>query len=373
MQKLSAVEAVAIRDSARRVIAQVERVIVGKRDLIELVTVALLARGHVLIEDIPGVGKTTLAKAMAKAIGGSFKRIQFTPDLLPGDVTGLTIYNQKTNEFVFNAGPVFANVVLADEINRATPKTQSALLESMEEMQATVDGVTRVLPTPFFVIATQNPVEYRGTYPLPEAQMDRFLMRVSMGYPRHDEEIEMLERHAALDLASESTSPGLHLNGTVPPSHNGSTHTTSVVGGSVTDRVLDSETPEDNANVDMALLERVETVLTPEEAQALQTERMRVWVSPPVREYIVTLAHATRDQFEVRLGVSPRGSLALQRAAQAVAAIEGREYVLPDDVKRLAIPVLAHRMVMQTGDGPDGAAEILQRLLDEVPVPAASA
>lgn len=374
MQKLSAAEAASIRDSARRVIAQVERVIVGKRDLIELVTVALLARGHVLIEDIPGVGKTTLAKAMAKAIGGSFKRIQFTPDLLPGDVTGLTIYNQKSNEFVFNAGPVFANVVLADEINRATPKTQSALLESMEEMQATVDGVTRVLPTPFFVVATQNPVEYRGTYPLPEAQMDRFLMRVSMGYPRHDEEIEMLERHAALDLDNEDTHSPPNLNGSAPPAHNASSAHSTNVSGSVTDRVLDSETPEDNANVDMALLERVETVLTPEEAQALQTERMRVWVSPPVREYIVTLAHATRDQFEVRLGVSPRGSLALQRAAQAVAAIEGREYVLPDDVKRLAIPVLAHRMVMQSGDARDGAAEtLLQRLLDEVPVPAVSA
>jgi MoxR-like ATPase len=188
--------------------------------------------------------------------------------------------------------------------------------------------------------------------------MDRFLMRVSMGYPRHDEEIEMLERHAALDLDNKETQSQPNLNGSAPPVQNANgTHNGNVVSGSVTDRVLDRETPEDNANVDMALLERVETVLTPEEAQALQTERMRVWVSPPVREYIVTLAHATRDQFEVRLGVSPRGSLALQRAAQAVAAIEGREYVLPDDVKRLAIPVLAHRMVMQSGDARDGAAE----------------
>ncbi len=196
MSQLTADEAVQARADARKVITQVEKVLVGKHDAIETVLIALLARGHALLEDIPGVGKTTLAKALARAIGGTFKRIQFTPDLLPGDVTGLTIYNQKSSEFSFVPGPVFANIVLADEINRATPKTQSALLEAMEESQVTVEGTTRSLPQPFFVLATQNPIEYRGTFPLPEAQMDRFLLRVGMGYPSEAEEGEMLQRHA---------------------------------------------------------------------------------------------------------------------------------------------------------------------------------
>ncbi|HEX8551125.1 MAG TPA: AAA family ATPase [Abditibacteriaceae bacterium] len=335
MEKLRAEEAIEVRDAARAVVAHIERVLVGKRETVEKLVTSLFARGHVLIEDIPGVGKTTLAKAIATTVGGSFKRIQFTPDLLPGDVTGLTAYDPRSGEWSFKPGPVFANVVLADEINRATPKTQSALLESMEESQVTTDGITRALPRPFFVVATQNPVEYRGTYPLPEAQMDRFLMRLHLGYPQPAEEVEMLARHGA----------GIQVqpNSTVP-------------------RVIGAETKSEESA----------PVLTAERAQHIQDLVSRVHVSQAVREYIVALAHGTRGQYEVALGISPRGSLALQRAAQSAAAIAGREFVTPDDVKRLALPVLAHRLLMSgdAGRGHTAAESLLQRLLHEIPIPA---
>lgn len=336
MTALSPEDAAQARDKARRVMTQVERVIVGKRETVELLLIALLAQGHVLIEDIPGVGKTTLAKALAKAVGGSFKRIQFTPDLLPGDVTGLTIYNQKTNEFSFNPGPIFANLVLADEINRATPKTQSALLEAMGEGHVTADGVTRSLPQPFLVVATQNPVEYRGTYPLPEAQMDRFLLRVRLGYPEASEEEEMLSRHTEVGSSEAG---------------------------------LEQRSPSD------ALVGRAEQVLNMEEAHALQHAVAQVHVSPAARAYIIAVTAGTRSLPQVALGASPRASLALQQAAQAAAVLAGRAFVTPDDIKRLAPDVLAHRLILQgaSGDGLSGtsAVAVVQRLLDDLPVPAA--
>lgn len=335
MDNLTAEEATTVSETARRIIAQVERVIVGKRDVIELVVMALLSRGHVLIEDIPGVGKTMLAKAIARAVGGTFKRIQFTPDLLPGDVTGITLYSQKTEEFVFNPGPIFANIVLADEINRATPKTQSALLESMEESQVTVEGVTRPLAQPFFVLATQNPIEYRGTYPLPEAQMDRFLMRIRLGYPGSTQEVDMLARH--LEAGS-------------------------------------SETGQAEPNQAAALLNTIEPVTDVESLCALQQARMRVHVSPEVQNYIVALVQSTRAEVEVALGASPRASLALQRVAQAAAILDGREFVTPDDIKRLAPVVLSHRLILHeesaagTTSGVDDATGIISRLLETVAV-----
>lgn len=334
MDKLTSEAVAQARDGARRVINQVERVIVGKRETIELLVIALLAQGHVLIEDIPGVGKTTLAKALAKSIGGSFKRLQFTPDLLPGDVTGLTIYNQKTGEFAFNPGPIFANLVLADEINRATPKTQSALLEAMGEAHVTADGVTRPLPRPFFVIATQNPVEYRGTYPLPEAQMDRFLLRLSLGYPAKADEEELLARHTEVNTS---------------PAGQG------------------ENSPSD------ALVTRAEPVMEASAARLLQQTTARVHISPAARQYIVAITAGTRGLPHVALGASPRASLDLQRAAQAVAVIAGREFVTPDDIKRLAPHVLAHRLILQgtvdTAMNSITPQSILQRMLDELPVP----
>jgi MoxR-like ATPase len=348
MAQLTADEAVQARANARKVIAQVEKVLVGKHDSIETVLVALLARGHALLEDIPGVGKTTLAKALARAIGGTFKRIQFTPDLLPGDVTGLTIYHQKNSEFSFVPGPIFANIVLADEINRATPKTQSALLEAMEESQVTVEGTTRSLPQPFFVLATQNPIEYRGTFPLPEAQMDRFLLRVGMGYPTESEEGEMLARHAEAEQYQHAHA---HRKG-VEHVDNGAIHT------------------EDNPQ--MSLLERVEVALTLDEAFNLQNARSRVFISPASRDYIVALTHATRNHPQIALGASPRGSILLQRAAQSAALLAGREFVTPDDVKSQARAVLSHRLILRgdTGLGNQGAADsVVRELLDEVPVP----
>ena len=276
------------------VVVNVERVIFGKHHEIELALVALMCRGHILVEDVPGTGKTVLAKALARSLGCTFRRIQFTPDLLPSDVTGVSIFNQQTNKFEFRPGPVMSQVVLADEINRATPKTQSALLESMDEHQVTVDGTTYQLPEPFLVMATQNPIEYEGTFPLPEAQLDRFFMRIQLGYPTEREEVEILD-------AQQHQHPIDTL-------------------GQVAD------TP---------------TIL---EAQQKVTD---IHLAPAVKDYVVRIVSATRSHPDVYLGASPRGSLALARAAQAYAAIQGRDFVMPDDVKILAAPTLGHRLILQ--------------------------
>ena len=311
-----------IRTVASQIIDNVATVIVGKRDAIELVVVALLADGHILIEDVPGVGKTTLAKAISRSVGLSFKRVQFTPDLLPSDVTGVTIFNQKTSEFEFREGPVMAQIVLADEVNRATPKTQSALLEAMEERQITVDGETYVLPEPFLVLATQNPIEYEGTFPLPEAQLDRFLMRVNLGYPERGDELQVLATRQR-------------------------------------------EQPIDD----------IQQVVTLEEVFAAQEAVKDVYVDPLVSNYIVDISRATREHNDVYLGASPRGSLGLFRAGQAMAAVAGRDYVVPDDVKRLAESVLSHRVIVSPAArirSVDTRA-IVAGILDFVPVPGASA
>src|SRR5215213_1634796 len=282
-----------VQELAERVIQNVERVIVGKRHEVELVLVALLCRGHGLIEDVPGVGKTVLAKAISRSIGSTFKRIQFTPDLLPSDVTGVNVFNPQSARFEFRPGPIMAQMVLADEINRATPKTQSALLEAMEEAQVTVDGVTHPLPDPFVVLATENPIEYEGTFPLPEAQLDRFLLRLSIGYPGRAGELEMLERqHRAHPLDSLTQMVGL------------------------------------------------------DELVAAQRAVREIHVDPMVSEYIISIVEATRHHEDVQLGASPRGSLALYNASRARAAIQGRPYVIPDDIKALAEPMLAHRVIV---------------------------
>ncbi|MGC8833711.1 MAG: AAA family ATPase [Armatimonadota bacterium] len=305
-----------IKSKAEAVIDAVETVIIGKRDTITLALVALLSGGHVLIEDIPGVGKTMLARSLAKVLGCSFKRIQFTPDLLPADITGTPVYNQKTGEFEFRRGPIFANIVLADEVNRATPKTQSALLECMEEGQVTADGVTYHLPKPFFVIATENNVEIRGTYPLPEAQLDRFRMRLSMGYPSPENEVVILDRqgdhHPYLDLSP---------------------------------------------------------VLKADEILLMQEAVKAVYIDPRLKQYIVDIVTATRTHESVRIGASPRGSLALMHTSKALAAIEGRDYVLPDHVKRLAVPVLAHRLILRPDFNVSQAGKVISEILDRVAVP----
>ncbi len=302
----------------RRIVDEVEKAIVGKRQMVELAVLTLLCDGHLLIEDIPGVGKTTLAKALARAIGGKFRRIQFTPDLLPADVTGTNVFNPKTLGFELHPGPVFANVVLADEINRATPKTQSSLLECMEERQVTIDGVSHPLPKPYFVIATQNNVEMLGTYPLPEAQMDRFFIRLSLGYPSPNDEAQILSRQQ-------------------------------------------QEHP----------LSHVEQVAEPEQIIEAQQAVRQIFVHDAVRHYIVSIVNGTRRHPHVQLGASPRGSLNLMHAAQAHAVLQGRDYVLPDDVKAVASAVLAHRLILKPEARVRGtdASQIVQEVLQQVVVP----
>jgi MoxR-like ATPase len=310
-----------IQESGEKVAASVERVIVGKHHEVRLALVALLCQGHLLIEDVPGTGKTVLAKAIARSLGCSFRRIQFTPDLLPTDVTGLSIYNQKDREFEFRAGPIMSQIVLADEINRATPKTQSALLECMEERHMTIDGVTYPMPDPFLVIATQNPIEYEGTFALPEAQLDRFMIRLRLGYPQPLEEIVILDEQ-------KRAHP----------------------------------------------LEEVQQVVGVDELREMQSGVREIYVDSSISDYIVRLVNATRTHPDVYLGASPRGSLALYRAGQAFAALSGRDYVIPDDIKALAEPALAHRLIIKTSasirDVDPGA--IIRELLETIPIEARS-
>jgi MoxR-like ATPase len=308
-----------IQETGDRVLANVERVIVGKHHEVRLALVALLCRGHLLIEDVPGTGKTVLAKAIARSLGCTFRRIQFTPDLLPSDVTGLSIYNQKSQEFEFRPGPIMSQVVLADEINRATPKTQSALLECMEERQATIDGVTYQMPDPFLVIATQNPIEYEGTFALPEAQLDRFMLRIRLGYPLPVEEVVILDEQKRRHPVEE-----------------------------------------------------IEEVCSTEELRGMQQAVREIYVDPVISDYIVRLVNATRQHADVYLGASPRGSIALYRAGQALAGLLGRDFVIPDDVKALAEPALAHRLIIKTSSTLHDIApgQVVRELLDSTPVEA---
>ena len=306
---------------ARRIIDNAAQVIIGKTPVIELAVATLIAQGHMLVEDVPGVGKTMLAKSLATSIGCSFKRIQFTPDLLPSDVTGISVYNQQSGEFQFREGPLMSQVVLADEINRATPKTQSALLEAMEEQQITVDGVTHRLQPPFLVMATQNPIEYEGTFPLPEAQLDRFLMRISLGYPSLDEELAIIE-------GQEQSHP----------------------------------------------IDSLEAVANSQDIIGLQEAAKSIYVDRLVRQYIVSLTEATRNHREVSLGASPRASLGLFRTSRALALIRERDYVIPDDIKMLAPSVIAHRIMLSPSARMRGVQsnDVVEDLLTNVPVPGAT-
>ena len=302
----------------RRIIENVDKVIVGKTAVVEQALAALVAQGHILVEDVPGVGKTTLSKALAISIGCSFQRIQFTPDLLPSDVTGISVYNQQSQDFNFRPGPIMSQVVLADEINRATPKTQAALLEAMEEHQVTVDGVTHPLRPPFMVVATQNPIEYEGTFPLPEAELDRFLMRLSLGYPDFTEEMAIIERQ-------EQTHP----------------------------------------------IDSLEPVASPEEVVSMQEAAKQVYVDRLVRHYIVALTEATRGHRDVALGASPRATLGLFRTARSLALVQDRDYVVPDDIKLLAAAVLSHRIVLSPAARMRGIRSegVINELLNQVNVP----
>jgi MoxR-like ATPase len=309
-----------VRALAQRITDNVENVIVGKHEAVQLTTISLLCEGHVLIEDVPGTGKTMLAKSVSRSLGCSFRRLQFTPDMLPSDVTGVSVFNQKTREFEFRPGPVMAQIVLTDEINRATPKTQSALLEAMEERQITVDGVTYPMELPFLVLATQNPIEYEGTFPLPEAQLDRFMMRISLGYPDMNDETTMLDRQQ---------------------------HAHPVT--------------------------RIEQVVSAQELIDAQRRIKDVFINDLVKEYIVKLVNATRRHPDVYLGASPRGSIALYKTGQARAAILGRDYVIPDDIKALAMVTLAHRLIISPSariKNVDPRA-VIQEILDSTPVPGA--
>jgi len=305
---------------AEKIIQNVEKVMVGKTEVVRLAVIALISQGHLLIEDAPGLGKTMLARSLAKSINCSFKRIQFAPDMLPGDITGVSIYNQKIGDFEFRPGPISAQVVLADEINRATPKVQSALLEAMEERQITVDGVTRKMPSPFHVLATQNPIEYEGTFPLPEAQMDRFLLRINIGYPSPAEEVAIMEQQQYIHP-----------------------------------------------------IEQIDHVVDAADILMLQATVRQIYVDDLIKQYIVALVGATRHHPSIYLGSSPRGSLALFRSAQARALLLGRDFVLPDDVKALAGPALAHRALLSSvgqSQGKDGRTSISE-ILETVPVPGA--
>jgi len=307
-----------VQAAAQAIQQNIGKVIVGKSSVVELLTVALLAPGHVLIEDVPGLAKTMLAKSLAKSLGCSFQRVQFTPDLLPSDITGVSIFNQKTQEFDYRAGPLMSQIILADEINRAGPRTQSALLEAMEERQVTVDGVTRSVPQPFLVIATQNPIELEGTFPLPEAQLDRFLLRVAIGYPEVEEEREVLRRFREVDP-----------------------------------------------------LEELRPVVAGDEVLALSKTCRQVYISPAIETYVLALVRATRSHPALSLGASPRGSLALARTAQVLAAVRGRAFVIPDDVQQLAGPALTHRLILssQSRLRGKGVPEVLQSVIEQVPVP----